>query len=77
MSEYLFLYGTLLPGQAPDEVVGVVRHLHRVGAGFVRGHLYDLGDYPGAILDKSSETLISGEVFELPTNRVVLASLDS
>ena len=77
MSEYLFLYGTLLPHQAPTEVADIVRQLHRVGPASVRGRLYDLGEYPGAILDDSSDATISGEVFELLNNQALLPVLDS
>jgi gamma-glutamylcyclotransferase (GGCT)/AIG2-like uncharacterized protein YtfP len=76
MSECLFVYGTLLPGRAPAEVADAVRRLRRVGPGHVQGRLYDLGDYPGAILDRSSHSRIPGQVFELPDDETVLASLD-
>src|SRR5437588_543686 len=76
MSEYLFVYGTLRPELAPDEVADAVHQLRRIGAATVRGQLYDLGEYPGAILDASANTTISGEVFELPDDQTVLAALD-
>jgi gamma-glutamylcyclotransferase (GGCT)/AIG2-like uncharacterized protein YtfP len=60
---YLFSYGTLLPEHAPREI------------GFVRGRLYDLGDYPGAVLTRSGP-LIRGLVFELPEDPQVLERLD-
>jgi gamma-glutamylcyclotransferase (GGCT)/AIG2-like uncharacterized protein YtfP len=75
MIEYLFVYGTLLPEYAPVEISKVVDQLHLVGRGQIRGRLYDLGDYPGAILDNSS-ALISGQLFELPDDENVIASLD-
>jgi gamma-glutamylcyclotransferase (GGCT)/AIG2-like uncharacterized protein YtfP len=76
MSECLFVYGTLLPGRAPAEVANAVSRLRRVGPGHVQGRLYDFGDYPGAILDRSSQSRIPGQVFELPDDESVLASLD-
>jgi gamma-glutamylcyclotransferase (GGCT)/AIG2-like uncharacterized protein YtfP len=72
---YLFSYGTLLPKHAPREIAPTVRKLRRVGQGFVRGRLYDLGDYPGAVLTRSGP-LIRGLVFELPEDPEVLERLD-
>src|SRR5256885_2017770 len=77
MSHYLFLYGTLLPNQTPTEMADIVDQLQHVGSAHVRGRLYDLGEYPGAILDSSSDMKISGEVFEIPDKRDVLSALDS
>jgi len=75
-TEYLFLYGTLLADGAPDEVVGALKTLRRIGPAYVFGKLYDLGEYPGAILAPSSKTPIRGEVFELPTAPTTLKALD-
>ena len=72
---YLFSYGTLLPEHAPREIAPTVRRLRRVGQGFVRGKLYDLGDYPGAVLTRNGP-LIRGLVFELPDDPSVLEQLD-
>jgi gamma-glutamylcyclotransferase (GGCT)/AIG2-like uncharacterized protein YtfP len=69
--EYLFLYGSLLVDGVPDEVAGAVRSLRRIAPAYVRGRLYDLGDYPGAILAPSSKTLIHGEIFEIPATDVL------
>ena len=75
MSELVFLYGTLIPGQEPAEMTPVVTRLRRIGPARVKGRLYDFGEYPGAILDESSHSVISGQVFEVP-DKDVLASLD-
>src|SRR5205085_4012333 len=77
MREYLFLYGTLIPNRANKVMAKAVRQLRRIGPGYVQGRLYDLGEYPGAILDQSSETRITGEVYEITDRRDILASLDS
>jgi len=76
MSEYLFLYGTLLPDQAPAEIAATLKSLRRIGPARVRGRLYDFGEYPGALLVPSSKTIIQGEVFELPSTRATLKALD-
>src|SRR5437870_10000377 len=75
MSELVFLYGTLIPGQEPAEMTPVVTRLRRIGAARVTGRLYDFGEYPGAILDDSSGSSIAGQVFEVP-DKDLLTSLD-
>ncbi len=75
MTKYLFSYGTLLPDQAPAKIAPVVRRMRRVGRGKVRGWLYDLGDYPGAVLNKTG-SVIFGQVFELPDKPDILGKLD-
>lgn len=65
MSDYLFLYGTLLPQEVSGKSSEIIRRLKSVGPATVRGRLYDFGDYPGAILDRSTNRLIKGELFEL------------
>ncbi|HLV86919.1 MAG TPA: gamma-glutamylcyclotransferase family protein [Candidatus Sulfotelmatobacter sp.] len=73
---HLFVYGTLSPRHAPPEIKATVRRLRPVGSASVRGHLYDLGEYPGAVLSKNSRSLIHGQVFELPEDAQTLSSLD-
>src|SRR5579859_263506 len=72
---YVFFYGTLLPRLAPPEIEPTVRKLRRVGPGFIRGQLFDLGDYPGAILTRSGPP-IKGLVFEIPDAPEILERLD-
>lgn len=77
MSNYVFTYGTLLPKHAPAEIADAVSKLRPVGKGVVHGLLYDFGEYPGAVLDASSERKIFGTVFRLPDDPKVLRQLDS
>jgi gamma-glutamylcyclotransferase (GGCT)/AIG2-like uncharacterized protein YtfP len=76
MRDCLFIYGTLHPGHAPNEIAPAVEKLRLVGTGYVYGVLYDLGDYPGAVLDSTSNQRISGTVFRLPEDQNVLRQLD-
>jgi gamma-glutamylcyclotransferase (GGCT)/AIG2-like uncharacterized protein YtfP len=73
--KYLFSYGTLQPGHAPAEIAPTVRQFRRVGTGFVRGRLYDLGEYPGAVLSRTGLP-VRGQVFELPDDPKILRRLD-
>jgi gamma-glutamylcyclotransferase (GGCT)/AIG2-like uncharacterized protein YtfP len=78
-SQHLFVYGTLLPdlfpGRAPKDIADILSEARRVGTGQIHGLLYDLGQYPGAVLDPESQCVFSGEILELPTADV-LARLD-
>jgi len=76
MSQYLFAYGTLQPGLAPKSMAHATPKLRAVGPGFLRGVLYNLGHYPGAIADAGATGNISGTVMELPDDDAVLRALD-
>ncbi len=76
MPDYLFAYGTLLPGAAPAEITRAAARLKPVGEGSVRGRLYNLGHFPGAVLDPAGEQVIHGVVFKLPGDAATLAALD-
>lgn len=77
VTHHLFVYGTLSPRHAPPEIAATVRRLRPLGPASVRGRLYDLGEYPGAILSPRSRSVIRGEVFELPSDAQTLSSLDN
>ena len=74
---HLFAYGTLQPGNAPAEIAPVVQKLRLVGEGFLFGKLYDLGSYPGAVIDPASAWIIYGKVYELPEDAQILHKLDA
>ena len=76
MTQYIFLYGTLLPDHAPAQIAPAVARLRSVGRGQVQGWLYDLGSYPGAVLRKAGPP-IYGEVFELPDDPEILRRMDA
>lgn len=48
-----------------------------MGPAAAPGRLYDLGDYPGATFGGPPDSLVLGEVFELPDDGGHLAALDS
>lgn len=77
MSESVFIYGTLLPGAAPREIAEAAARLRFAGKGSVCGYLYDLGHYPGAVLDPTAQQRIYGAVFTLPDDPAVLRALDA
>lgn len=74
MPEYLFIYGTLEPSMAKPEIITAVGRLTFIGEATTRGALFDLGDFPGAIL--GGEDVIHGRLYELPDDETTLAELD-
>jgi gamma-glutamylcyclotransferase (GGCT)/AIG2-like uncharacterized protein YtfP len=74
MLSKLFAYGTLRQGAAPAEIAHAVARLRWVGTGVVRGRLFDLGAYPGAVFAVPGATAeaaalcgeIAGEIYEVP-----------
>ena len=75
MKPLLFAYGTLLQNHAPAEIAAVVSQLRPAGKATARGHLYDLGSFPGAHFQADSNDEVHGEVFELE-NTALLKALD-
>jgi gamma-glutamylcyclotransferase (GGCT)/AIG2-like uncharacterized protein YtfP len=73
---YLFAYGTLIPELAPAFMRLVLKSFVPKAKGKVKGKLYDLGEFPGAVLDSRSRTSIRGQIFEIPDDPIVLAKLD-
>jgi gamma-glutamylcyclotransferase (GGCT)/AIG2-like uncharacterized protein YtfP len=76
MSDYLFAYGTLQPGHVPEEIAHAAAELRPVGKGSMRGVLYDLGEYPGAVSDASPAKRVFGTVFRLSDDQKLLRDLD-
>lgn len=77
VSEHLFLYGTLLPDTAPPEIAEAVAQLRVVAQASVPGLLFDLGEFPGAVLDGARGRRVHGALFELPRDSAVLSALDA
>jgi gamma-glutamylcyclotransferase (GGCT)/AIG2-like uncharacterized protein YtfP len=74
--DHIFVYGTLLPGLAPRVIADVVAQLRLVGPATVRGWLYDLGAYPGCVLDGDCGRLVHGQLLELTDLPMQLERLD-
>lgn len=73
MSKHLvFVYGTLRRGGV-RAMPGLFPGARFVGGGSVRGSLYDLGEFPGLLLEGSGPA-VTGEVYEVDDD--VLDKLD-
>ncbi|HEX7871343.1 MAG TPA: gamma-glutamylcyclotransferase family protein [Sphingobium sp.] len=69
----IFVYGTLRPGDVGFTEAGLEGRVEIVGPACVHGTLYDLGEYPGIVLDGIG--LVHGELL-LPRDNGVLPLLD-
>ncbi len=79
MTGYLFVYGTLrkeLVARTTPELAAMMQSLPFIGYGQIQGQLYDLGEFPGAILGDNFPTKIYGEIYELPNPQEFLEALD-
>jgi gamma-glutamylcyclotransferase (GGCT)/AIG2-like uncharacterized protein YtfP len=76
MRDHLFIYGTLHPDRAPAEIAPVVRRLNPLGLATIHAKLYNLGEYPGVVLDPTASHTVAGELFSIP-DAATLALLDA
>jgi glycerophosphoryl diester phosphodiesterase len=76
MGDPIFVYGTLRPASAPAGIRAVTRTLRSLGPARVRGRLYDLGSYPGAVPDPGATCWIEGELVGLGADSPPLAWFD-
>lgn len=76
MRGYLFVYGTLRPSLALSQLRKEIARWRVIGFARVPGRLFDLGLFPGAVVDPADESRIVGEVLELPDERETLEFLD-
>lgn len=76
MPSLLFVYGTLIPGQAPTCVADLVARFRVVGRATVRGELYDTGRYPALVLNSNAGPT-HGWLCEVPDDEVLWRRLDN
>ncbi len=71
----LFVYGTLRKGFPLHSLLRKLS-VRYMGKGKIQGHLYSLGEFPGAVQSSSSNEEIVGEVYELLKGKRQLEELD-
>jgi len=73
----LFVYGSLMRGfESLTDWRKTVR-ARLVDTGQIKAHLYDLGEYPGAIpIEPTAEGSVEGEIYELTDPEPAIALLD-
>ena len=76
-SNYLFVYGTLRTGFANPVRKEIMDDVELIGQAVIRGRMYDIGRYPGAVRGSESEPAsIIGEVLRLTHPKKVIRILD-
>ncbi|MFN3623167.1 MAG: gamma-glutamylcyclotransferase [Hyphomicrobium sp.] len=80
-TRYLFLYGTLMSGArgvlGTEERLRLARESDSLGpASLVGAHLYDLGDYPGALPVADPGAVVHGELVMLAKPQATILWLD-
>lgn len=77
---HLFVYGTLMTsarGQlGARQRARLGKEACGLGPAWVRGELYDLGDYPGLVTGGGVTDFVHGEVFELTSPEATLKWID-
>ncbi len=61
---HLFVYGSLLSGFHHPAYTWISRYFTLIGPASVKGKLYDLGEYPGAV-PCEEEVFIKGELYRI------------
>jgi gamma-glutamylcyclotransferase (GGCT)/AIG2-like uncharacterized protein YtfP len=74
---YLFVYGTLRKGFSLAIPEQIAAHIQWIGPGEVKGKLYNIGQYPGAVPDPSGECCIKGEIVKITNSATVFEFLDN
>jgi gamma-glutamylcyclotransferase (GGCT)/AIG2-like uncharacterized protein YtfP len=75
-AQVLFVYGSLLQELLSPTHRQLLQATTFLGRGCFPGRLYELGNYPGAILDESSPVMVRGQLLLLPDDEI-LKALDS
>lgn len=63
--QQVFVYGSLRRGFQHPAYEYISRYFSFVAEGKVKGKLYDMGEYPAAVPDADSESLIIGELYRI------------
>jgi gamma-glutamylcyclotransferase (GGCT)/AIG2-like uncharacterized protein YtfP len=72
----LFVYGTLREG-ADHSILRLLRKgSKRIGPARMRGHLYEVDGYPGAVWSETADEQVIGELYQLRQADSLLATLD-
>jgi gamma-glutamylcyclotransferase (GGCT)/AIG2-like uncharacterized protein YtfP len=67
--DFIFVYGLLKSMYENEPAQYIRRNCTLIGEGFFPGKLVDIGTYPGAIFDETSQTSVYGEVYKIERNK--------
>ncbi|MEB3101647.1 gamma-glutamylcyclotransferase family protein [Ferviditalea candida] len=74
MNNKVFVYGTLRAGESNFRLIK--EHVLRVTPAYIYGKMYDVGDYPAAVIDPGSPNVIYGEIIELDNPAIAFKKMD-
>ena len=75
INQYLFVYGTLL--MSGNEFADYLQeHCILLGQGKFKGRLYNAGEYPGAIVDTSTDQYVYGGIYLIDNPQKILEVID-
>jgi gamma-glutamylcyclotransferase (GGCT)/AIG2-like uncharacterized protein YtfP len=72
---HLFVYGTLLDS-GNNYGAYLQQHCTLIQSGKLRGRLYDIGEYPGAVADSNSDQYVYGSIYQMDEPEKILAFID-
>lgn len=76
MKDLLFVYGTLLGSLSNSMTDFLKRESVFIGEAYLKGRLYDLGRYPGVVVQNDSPYEVFGHVYQLRNPEEALKVLD-
>ncbi len=71
----LFVYGTLRNAYSHQLHHILSDKFEFIGEGSIRGILYDIGQYPGAVISMSAKTKIVGEIYQVKDKDTIYSAL--
>jgi gamma-glutamylcyclotransferase (GGCT)/AIG2-like uncharacterized protein YtfP len=75
MNNLLFVYGTLMqPGN--EFAIYLNTNCSFLSTGRTKGTLYDIGSYPGLIINSISASFVHGSIYKMNAPAVILKELD-
>lgn len=74
--QYVFVYGTLKRSIANPMGAMMRAHANYVAEAIIAGRIYDLGPYPGLVLEDCG-TAVYGEIYEILRPNALLSLLDA
>ncbi|MBO6824567.1 MAG: gamma-glutamylcyclotransferase [Sneathiella sp.] len=74
--ELMFVYGTLRKDTASPMKPVLDQYCELLGTASMRGKLYDLGRYPGLVINEEGAGPVSGQLFRLKDVQKVLREFD-
>jgi gamma-glutamylcyclotransferase (GGCT)/AIG2-like uncharacterized protein YtfP len=75
-TEFIFVYGTLLKQMASSMYDVLAGYSEFFSVGAMRGILYEVSGYPGAIESREGNDKVFGELYKMLDQKLVLARLD-